>query len=148
MARSRRCPVRRHREVCRRPSRHTVKVPCQVVRESDFRLVADRVENLSAFGMLVRPADPVLTGEKVLVSFQLPGSLKWVDVPATVVRVVHGRRPYEVSRMLGLQFDGMSPYERFQIRKALEGKPPAPPGARPGRRDASRITEALARSCV
>ncbi len=140
--------MRRHREVRRRPSRHTVRVPCQVVRESDFRLVADQVENLSAFGMLVTPADPVLTGEKVLVSFQIPGSPKWLDVPATVVRVVHGRRPHEVSRKLGLQFDGMSPYQRFQIRKALEGRPVTPPSGRPGRRDASRITEALVRSSV
>lgn len=138
--------MRRHREIRRRPSRHTLRVPCQVVRESDFRLVADRVENLSTFGMLVTPADPVLTGEKVLVTFQLPGSAKWFDVPATVVRVVHGRRPNEVSRKLGLQFDVMTPYERFQIRKALEGKPVSPPGARPGRRDATRITEALARA--
>jgi hypothetical protein len=115
------------------------------VRESDFRLVADRIENLSAFGMLVTPADPVITGEKLIVSFQLPGSTKWVDTTATVVRVSHGRRPNETSRKLGLQFDTLTPSDRFQIRKVLEGKPLAPPGGRPGRRDASRVTELLVR---
>ena len=81
-----------------------------------------------------------------LVSWDRPADGGVSQTPATVVRVVHGRRPNEVARKLGLQFEGMSPYERFQIRKALEGKPLAPPGARPGRRDASRITEALARA--
>jgi hypothetical protein len=109
-------------------------------------LVADRIENLSAYGMLVTPADPVITGEKLLVSFQLPGASRWIDVSATVTRVAHGRRPNETSRKLGLQFDTLTPHERFQIRKALEGKPPAPPGGRPGRRDPSRVTELLARS--
>jgi hypothetical protein len=108
-------------------------------------LVADRIENLSAFGMLVTPADPVITGEKLIVSFQLPGSTKWVDTLATVVRVSHGRRPNETSRKLGLQFDALTASDRFQIRKVLEGKPLAPPGGRPGRRDASRVTELLVR---
>ena len=58
----------------RRPSRHTVCIDCQVVRERDFRLVADRVENLSATGLLAGPADPVLTGERLIVSFRLPRS--------------------------------------------------------------------------
>lgn len=140
--------MRRHREIRRRPSRHTVRIPCQVVRESDFRLVADRIENLSVFGMLVTPADPVLTGEKLLVSFQIPGSSKWVDVTATVTRVSHGRRPNETSRKLGLQFDALTQHDRFQIRKALEGKPLSPPGGRPGRRDASRVTEMLVRGAA
>src|SRR5690606_8362248 len=61
-------PMRRQRDVRRRPTRHTVRQACQIVRERDFRLVADRIENLSTFGMLVSPADPVLTGEKVFVS--------------------------------------------------------------------------------
>jgi len=112
-----------------------VKIPCQVVRERDFRLVADRVENLSTWGMLVTPADPVVTGEKVFVSFQLPGSdNEWIDACATVRRVIHGRRPNECTRKLGLEFDDLRPYDRYRIRRALAKKPPAPPGARPGRR--------------
>ena len=118
----------------RRPHRHTVKINCQVVRERDFRLVADRVENLSAFGMLVSPAEPVMTGERVFVSFRLPDSNHWIDAEATVTRVVHGRRPAEHQRMLGLEFESLSPYDRFRLRRALYQRPLAPPSPRSGRR--------------
>lgn len=117
-----------------RPQRHSLRAPCQVVRERDFRLVADRICNLSTWGMLVGPADPVLTGERVYVSFQLPDGL-FIDAMATITRVLHGRRPGEVTRKLGLEFDPLRPYERFRIRRALLASPVAPPGARPGRRE-------------
>jgi hypothetical protein len=126
--------VRNNRLFQGRPSRHTVRVQCQVVRERDFRLVADRVENLSTWGMLVTPSDPVVTGERVFVSFQLPGTGEWIDATATVRRVLHGRRPSEITRKLGLEFDDLGPYDRFRIRRALKAAPFAPPGARPGRR--------------
>ncbi len=57
----------------RRAFRHAVSVPCQVVRERDFRLVADRALDLSTDGMLVPLDLPVLTGEPLLVSFDLSG---------------------------------------------------------------------------
>lgn len=138
--------MRRSREIRRRPLRHTVRLSCQVVRERDFRLVADRIENLSTYGMLVAPADPVLTGEKLIVSFQLPGTGKWFDVGATVRRVVHGRRPNETTRKLGLEFDELRPYERYQLKRALEKAPVAPPGGRPGRRNPRGLLQELVRS--
>lgn len=140
--------MRRQREVRRRPARHTVRLACQIVRERDFRLVADRIENLSTFGMLVSPADPVLTGEKVFVSFQLPGTGRWIDATATVRRVVHGRRPHESKRMLGIEFDDLRPYERFQLRRALQARPVVPPGGRPGRRASVGAIRELARGCT
>src|SRR5690242_12227451 len=60
--------------------RHAVHFACQVVRERDFRLVADEIVDLSTSGMLVAPADPVLTGERLIASFRLPDSLFWIDV--------------------------------------------------------------------
>ena len=75
-----------------------------------------------------------MTGEKVFVSFQLPGTDAWIDAAATVTRVNHGRRPSETSRKLGLEFEDLRPYDRFRIRRALAKVPTAPPGARPGRR--------------
>lgn len=128
----------------RRPDRHPVNIPCQVVRERDFRLVADRVENLSTWGMLVTPSDPVMTGDKVFVSFQLPGSKDWIDACATVTRVIHGRRPTETSRKLGLEFDKLSAYDRFRIRRALNRRPVTPPGVRPGRRSLEFNLESIA----
>jgi len=136
--------LRNNKDFQSRPSRHPVNVACQVVRERDFRLVADQVENLSTWGMLVSPADPVVTGEKVFVSFQLPGTDEWLDACATVTRVVHGRRPTETTRMLGLEFDDLGHYDRFRLRRALTKRPVTPPGVRPGRRNAEFSLEVLA----
>src|SRR6266700_4034522 len=89
----------------RKARRHVVQIPCQVVRERDFRLIGDCIVDVSSNGVLVTPADPVLTGERVFASFRLPGSSFWIDVEATVARVVHGRRPSEHSRAIALEFD-------------------------------------------
>jgi c-di-GMP-binding flagellar brake protein YcgR len=118
----------------RRPVRYSVKGSCQIVRERDFQLVADRIENLSTWGMLVGPADPVLTGERVLVSFEMPGDLGWFDAYARVTRVLHGRRAQETTRKLGLEFEELRPYDRYRLRQACEGTPPIPRLTRPGRR--------------
>lgn len=120
--------------VRRRPVRRCVRSWCQVVRERDFRLVADRIEDLSLDGARVGPADPVLTGEVLLFSFQIPHFEIWVDTEAVVSRVVHGRRPGESSRSLGLEFCGLGPWHRYLLHQALAMVPPAPIGPRPGRR--------------
>jgi hypothetical protein len=106
---------------------------CQVVRERDFQLIADRIENLSTWGALVGPADAVLTGEAVLVSFRLPDGT-WIDASAVVTRVLHGRRPGESTRRLGIEFRDLTEYDRYLLRRAIGHRPLAPPGARPGRR--------------
>jgi hypothetical protein len=118
----------------RRPVRHSHRSKCQVVRESDFRLVADTIENLSERGMRVGPADPVLTGLVLLVSFRIPRFGVWVDTEAVVSRVIHGRRPGEHSRSLGLEFCNLEPWHRYLLRQALIEVPPAPAGSRSGRR--------------
>ncbi len=128
-----------------RPSRHTVKIPCQVVRERDFCLVADEIADLSVTGMLVVPADPVLTGERVIVSFQTPIWGIWIDAEATVARVVHGRRPGEYSRALGLRFEGIDAWSRTVIEQNLRGLPPIPPGSWRPRGSAAVAVERLVR---
>ena len=124
-------------------SRHTVKIACQVVRERDFRLIADRVVDLSATGALVGPADPALTGERILVSFRIPRSTVWVDAEATVTRVVHGRRPGEFSRSLAIEFDDLETLPRFMLKEALRKVPPAPPKSAPGRRSSQSLVRGL-----
>jgi len=128
-----------------RSPRHTVRMACQVVREEDFRLVADRIVDLSGTGMLVSPADPVLTGQRLLVSFCLPRSTFWIDTEATVTRVLHGRRPGELTRALALQFDELHAFEQLMLRSALRTAPPVPPRFRPGRRNTTAILHALLR---
>ena len=137
----RRKPSRSHHRL----PRHTLMTPCQVVREHDFRLVADQIIDLSVSGVLVAPADPVLTGERVMLSFQLPHSLYWLDTEAVVTRVVHGRRPGEHTRALALSFDRISGLSRFMIRHSLDYLPPAPPRHRAGRRAEPDILSLLAR---
>ena len=58
-------------KVSRRSTRHAVGLNCQVVRERDFRLIADRIVNLSASGLVVSPADPALTADADAVFQQL-----------------------------------------------------------------------------
>ena len=126
----RRMPPRSHHRL----PRHVLRAPCQLIREHDFRLVADRVIDLSVTGVLVAPADPVLTGERLLLSFQLPHSLYWIDAEAVVTRVIHGRRPGEHTRALALAFDDISGLSRYMIRHTLDYLAPAPPRYRSGRR--------------
>lgn len=136
--------MRRKIEVRPRSSRRSVKLACQVVRERDFRLIADQIVDLSATGMRVMPADPVLTGERLLVSFQVPRSRMWVDAEAVVARVIHGRRPGEHTRGLGLEFERLPALPGFMLKRALERMPPAPPGQRRGRRATLGIRELAA----
>lgn len=114
----------------RRPVRHTVHIRCQVVREKDFRLVADRVINVSLDGVLVAPAEPVLTGEKIILSFPSPAGAGWIDAEATVARVLHGRRPGEFQRCLGLRFDRLDETSLQALKRTLRCAPPSPPGVK------------------
>ncbi len=89
----------------RRPPRRSVHLLCEVVRERDFRRVGRQILDLSEEGLLVATSERVLTGEAMIVTFQAPFSLRWIDAEATVARVVHGRRPADRGRALGLRFD-------------------------------------------
>ena len=135
----RRSPAKSHR----RATRHSVRLECQVVRERDFRLIADRVVNLSATGLLVSPADPALTGERLIVSFRIPHSGHWVDAEATVARVVHGRRPGEHTRGLALELEDVEEIPKMLLSRALGRCPPAPPGHRAGRRGVTALAALL-----
>ena len=113
----------------RRAFRREVLLTCQVVRERDFRLVADLALDLSTAGMLVATDQTVLTGEPLLVSFRPPRSRRWLDVSATVTRVIHGRRPSDRGRCLGIAFDGLGDHERRLLFRHLRGLP-APEASR------------------
>ena len=116
------------RRTHRRAFRREVLLSCQVVRERDFRLLATLALDLSTDGMLVATEARVLTGEEVIVSFRGPRSDQWFDASATVARVVHGRRPSDAGRCLGLAFD--RPDERWKraLFRSLRGLPPPEPG--------------------
>ena len=113
-----------------RPPRHRIRIPCQVVRMRDFKLVADSIVNLSLGGILVGPSDPVLTGEPLFISFKLPCSGEWIDSDAVVARVVHGRRDEDETRQLGVRFGLLSPSAIAAVRAQIRRAPPVSPFVR------------------
>jgi len=111
----------------RRAFRRYVRIDCQVVRERDFRVVGDLALDLSERGMLVRTNERVLTGEDVVVCFQPPRSNRWVDAVGHVARVVHGRRPGDRTRALGIELETMDDRDRWHLWESLRGLPAPEP---------------------
>jgi hypothetical protein len=109
----------------RRSFRRYVRLDCQVVREHDFKLVGDLGLDLSTDGMRVRGLGRVLTGEEVLVSFRPPRSNDYLDLSATVARVLHGRRPGDRGLAFGLEFSGVSRDQYAVLFEKLRGLSPA-----------------------
>ena len=107
----------------RRAFRRFVRIDCQVVRESDFRVVGDLALDLSERGMLVRTSERVLTGDDVVVCFRPPRSNRFVDALGHVARVVHGRRPGDRGRCLGIELYAMDEDDRHHLWECLRGLP-------------------------
>ncbi len=105
--------------------RRDVVLACQAVREHDFKLVATRTLDVSVEGVLVPMGIPLLTGEQVIVSFQIPGM--WIDAEAIVARIVHNRRPGDEGLAAGLVFDVISASARAALAGFLHGRPPPLP---------------------
>jgi hypothetical protein len=115
----------------RRSVRRAVRIPCLVIRQRDFRLIGSFGMDLSPQGMLVKAHAPVLTGEPVQVSFRLPKTHNWIASSATVARVLHGRRPGDTGRCLGLEFDPLEAGVLRRLRSALHSVPPPLPNREP-----------------
>ena len=107
--------------------RRAIQLECQVVRERDFKLLGQRTFDVSPDGMLVKSDMDVLTGEELLVSFKGPRTGTYFDVSASVARVVHGRRPGDTGRCLGISFERMDEIDRLMLRANLRGLPPPLP---------------------
>ena len=118
----------------RRAIRRSVLVDCQVVRERGFTLLGERAMDLSLHGMLLWSNRSAELGEELIATFRVPGTRVWIDTLATVVRVVHGRRPGDRGPALGLAFEPLSSDEQRLLRGALTPFPPTLP-ARPLRVD-------------
>ena len=126
----------------RQALRRQVRVACQVVRESDFKLVADVCLDLSPRGMRVRALAPVALDTPVLVSFRVPAAGVHMDVSAVVSRVARGRRREDRGATLGLSFVDLSPVEAVTLTARLRGVPPPAP-ARPLRKDYASAVRAI-----
>jgi hypothetical protein len=103
--------------------RHAVGLRCQLVRERDFKLLGVCAIDLSVGGMLVQSGVPVLTGEPVIMSFEAPWLRCWFDATGTVARVVHGRRPGDFGRAVGVRFDRLDSVTRAFLIAGLRYLP-------------------------
>ncbi len=70
----------------------------------------------------------MFTGEPLIVSFRAPLSDDWVDVEATVARVVHGRRDEDFSLAVGIEFGKIDAASYALLKQQLAGFPLPPPG--------------------
>ena len=95
-------------------------MPCQAVREQDFVLIADRTLDVSTEGLLLPLRSRVRVGDALIVSFPIPGL--WIDLDATVARVVHGRRPGDDGIAVGVMFDCVPPSTRAALAGFLHGR--------------------------
>jgi PilZ domain len=107
--------------------RRAVQIPCQVVRERDFKLIGARTVDLSPHGMLVKSEADVLPDERLIVSFRATAFNLWFDTEAVVTRIVSGRRPGDPGRCLGVRFRTLDAVARHILRGSLRKVPPPVP---------------------
>lgn len=111
----------------RREVRRAMGLTCQVVRERDFRLVADRALDLSPDGMLVESDSELDVGENLIVSFKTTHLGLWFDSEAQVARIVKGRRDSDCGTGIGLSFSTLDRVKRLILRGHLRRVPPPLP---------------------
>lgn len=111
----------------RRSTRRPVRYLCEAVRERGFKPLGKVVLDLSSTGMLLRTDAKALTGEPVFVSFFEPTQARWYDLEATVARVLHGRRPKDQGRAVGLTFSSLTDEAREGLERALSARRPSLP---------------------
>ena len=111
----------------RREVRRAVGVTCQVVRERDFRLVAEQALDLSPDGMLVSSEHDMAVGENLIVSFKATQLGLWFDTEASVARIVKGRRYGDHGAGIGLSFSTLDRVKRLILRGHLRRVPPPLP---------------------
>ncbi|NOY92738.1 MAG: PilZ domain-containing protein [Deltaproteobacteria bacterium] len=111
----------------RRILRRAVRTSCQAVETDEFRLLGERVLDLSPHGMMIAADDGAKVGDEVIVSFQAPGSDAWFDAEAEVARVIEGWRPGDPGYCLGLRFTKIALEARLALTDKLRGWPPPVP---------------------
>ena len=111
----------------RRELRHATSMTCQIVRERDFSLVAEKALDVSPDGMRVATDVELEPGENVFVSFRATTLGIWFDTEARVTRVIRGRRPGDKGRGVGLRFSTLPRVKRLILRGHLRRVPPPIP---------------------
>jgi hypothetical protein len=120
-------PLRFVRKNERSEIRRALELPCQVVRERDFRLVAERTIDLSPGGMLVASDLDLDPGDDLIVSFQATSLGLWFDTEAKVARIIRGRRAEDRGRGAAIRFSSLDRVKRLILRGHLRRVPPPLP---------------------
>jgi hypothetical protein len=97
----------------------------------EFRLLGERVLDVSPLGMLVACDHPAQLGADVLVSFKAPGrDAPWFEAEAEVARVVNGYRIADRGYCAALRFTYFERAARNELLSRLAGLPPPIPQRR------------------
>lgn len=107
----------------RRTLRRDFRTDCQAVRLDGFRLIGQRILDLSPRGALIHCTESVAPGDELVLSFRAPRGGPYVDATAEVRRVFvkHGR-PVAGTSFLDLPAD-----VRHELLVRLAGFPPPVP---------------------
>jgi hypothetical protein len=112
----------------RQAIRRAIELSCCVVRRRDAKVIGRRAFDLSPYGMRVELADiDVDPGDMFHVCFRATDIQKWFYTEASAARILHGRRPRERGRSLGLRFETLDAVSRLILRGALRKVPPPLP---------------------
>lgn len=103
--------------------RHRLNVPCEVVRERDFKLVALQTFDVSMTGMMVETLRDVSIGDEMIVTFRPPQSIRYVDAQAIVSRVIAGNRRGDLGTAVGLLFTEMDQASFVTLKTAMRRLP-------------------------
>jgi len=115
----------------RRAVRRAVRTRCQLVGVEEFRLLGERVVDLSPRGMLVACDRSTRIGADMLVSFKVPGRDEiWLDAEAVVARIIEGQRFGDAGYCAGLDFTYFEKTARNELLARLAGCPPPVPRRR------------------
>ncbi len=123
--------------------RRRVRMPCQVIDEEGFTLLARECFDLSVRGMGVKAMVPAPIGTPLIVSFRVPGSSFHLDLEARVARIVWGRRREDRHPSLGIELLSLDALSRAVLTARLRGLPPPVP-LRPVRVDYAASVAAIA----
>ncbi|MBK8171244.1 MAG: PilZ domain-containing protein [Sandaracinaceae bacterium] len=88
-------------------ARRAIKTRCQAVTEAEFRLVGERILDLSTNGVLLACDDGVRIDEPILLSINAPGTDEWFDAEGKVARIIEGYRPNDPGYCAGIRFTAL-----------------------------------------
>lgn len=121
-------------DLSRQHRRHAFRASCIARSLEDGRLIGDRTLDISYSGVRVGSVGAVRLGERVEVSFEIPGSRVWMTARGKVERVLGGRREGDEGPELGVRIDKMNGFDRLMLATIARGYPEAR-GGRGARRD-------------